>query len=91
MGSQINIKPDKLRLASMSTYLHAMKGPKALIAGVLCQHLILAFAAASPAPPIILSSDNAIQNVTVAFGSCETISEKFNITVSSDVTRTTSK
>lgn len=63
----------------MSTDLHAMK-PKALIAGVLSQHLILALAAVSPAPPIILSSDNAIEKITVPFSSCETISEKFNIT-----------
>ena len=91
MDSQVNIKPDKLRLAFMSTDIHAMKGPKALIAGVLSQHLILALAAASPAPPKILSSDNAIQNITLPFSSCETISEKFNITGSSNVNRTTSK
>lgn len=91
MQSQINIKSDKLQRASLSTDLHAMKGPRALIVGVLSQHLILALAAASPAPPIILSSDNAIQNGTVPSESLETVSEKFNITVSSNLTKMTLK
>ena len=91
MYSQINIKPEKLKLTSMSTDLHAMKGPKALVAGVLSQHLILALAAASPAPPIILSSDNAIRNITVPFDSCGTISGKCNATVSSKLIKTMSK
>lgn len=58
---------------------------------MLTQHMILALAAASPAPPIMLSSDNAVQNRTVPFESFETVSENFNITVSSDLTKTTSK
>ena len=91
MQSQVNIKPDKLKLASMFTDLHAMKGPRALIDGVLSQHLILALATASPAPPIMLSSVNAIQNGTVPSESFETVSQKFNITVSSNFTKTTLK
>ena len=91
MNSQINIKREKLQLASMSTDPHAMKGPKALIASVLSQHLILALAAASPALPKILSFDNAPQKITIPFESCETIAEKFNRTVSSNLTKTTSK
>ena len=75
----------------MSTDLHAMKGPKALIVGVLSQHLILALVAGSPALPMKLSSDGAIQNITAPFSSCEIISERLNITGSYNVTRTTSK
>ena len=91
MQSQINIKSDKLQRASLSTDLHAMKGPRALAVGALSQHLILALAAASPAPPIILPSDNAIQNGTMPSKSFETVLENFNITVSSDLTKTTLK
>lgn len=91
MDSQININPDKLNLASMLTDRQAMKGPNALIAGVLSRHLILALAAPSPAPSAILSSDNANQNITVPFEFCKTTFEKSNITVSSNDTKTTSK
>ena len=68
-----------------------MKGPRALLAGVLTQHVILALAAASPAPPIMLSSDNAIQNSTMPFESFETVSENCTITAWSNLTKTTSK
>lgn len=75
----------------MSTDRHAMKLPQALIAGVLSQHLIFALAAPPPAPSAILSSDNANQNITVPFDFSVTTSEKYNTTVPSNVTKTTSK
>ena len=85
IDSQIDINPGKLNMASILT------DRQALIAGVLSQYLILALAAASPAPSAILSSDNANQNITVPFEFCKTNFEKSNVTVSSNDTKPRSK